>query len=205
MGVEGQMPQAEDHIETLEEPSQLVGELEVAEFAVLLPTQALFVSALSAGEPERHGYSVDDGLHIMLPERVWRTLGFCPSPEAPVKNSTDTYRLLFDPASDNLAGTVWDVLFSETKPQIVMEFIVDHDAGRPVVSISDSWLEWPWWIASDERLEHLTSAQQAYDELADSVDWPKLAEQSATVGPKSALFDAVAKHVAAQAGVADTL
>lgn len=199
------MPKAEDQVETVEEQSQLVGKLEVAEFVVLLPTQALFVCALSAGKPERHGYSVEDGLHIILPERVRRTLGFAPCPAAPVKNSTDTYRLLFDLASDNAAGTYWDLLFSETRPQIVMEFFVGNDEWRPFVSISDSWLEWPWWIARDERLEHLTSAQQAYEELAESVDWPKLAEQSATVGPKSALFDAVAKHLTAQAGVADTL
>ena len=58
------MQQTIKQTEAFEEQDQLVGELEVTEFAVLSPTQALFVSALSAGHPERHGYSLDDRCHI---------------------------------------------------------------------------------------------------------------------------------------------
>jgi hypothetical protein len=51
----------------------------------------------------------------------------------------------------------------------------------------------------------LDKAIASHEALAESVDWPKLAEQSATLGPKSALFEGVAKHIAAQAGVNDAV
>lgn len=199
------MQQAKKQTETFEEQDQLVGELEVTEFAVLSPSQALFVSALSAGHPERHGYYLDDSLQIILPEHVWQSLGFCPSPAAPVKNDVDTYRILFDPISANVEKTYWDLLFSKAKPQIVMEFFVGDDEGRPTVCISDSWLEWPWCISREERLKLLTLAQTACEQLSDEMNWLELSKQSVITGPKSTLFEGVAKHVAAQAGVNDAV
>lgn len=203
--LEGRMPQTIEQTETFEDHDQLVGELEVAEFAVLSPTQALFVSALAAGKPEHDGYYVDDGFQIILPDRVWRALGFYPSPAALVKNGVDTYRMLFDPTSARVKKTYWGMLFSQVKPQIVMEFCLDDDEGRSIVCIADSWLKWPWWIAREERLKHLISAQTAYEKLSDKMNWLELTKQSVITGPKSTLFEGVAKHIAAQVGVNDAV
>ena len=203
--LEGHMPQTIEQTETFENHDQLIGELDVAEFAVLSPTQALFVSALSAGKSEHDGYYVDDGFQIILPDRVWRALGFYPSPAAPVKIGVDTYRMLFDPTSASVKTAYWDLLFSEIKPQIVMEFCVDDDEGWPIVCIADSWLEWPWWIARGERQSCLDFAQKAYEQLFDEINWLELIEQSATTGPKSTLFEGVGKHIAAKVALNDAV
>jgi len=66
-------------------------------------------------------------------------------------------------------------------------------------------LEWPWWPSKEERQEYLVSAQLAYEQLFDEINWLELTKQSATTGPKSALFEELAKHLEAQTGVNETL
>lgn len=203
--MEHPMPQAPDQDEKFDDQDQNVSDLDVAGFAILSPTQALLVSALSASDPERHGYYVDDGFEIILPCRNWQALGFCPSREAPVESGVNTYRLLFKAVAADGKQAYWSFLFPEAEPEIVFEFQVDRESGVSIVSISDGWLEWPWWLSKEERLEYLVSAQQAYEQLFDEINWLELVKQSATTGPKSALFEGVAKHLAAQFGVNDTL
>jgi hypothetical protein len=199
------MPQVEEQHEQFEAQDHNVSDLDVAEFSVLSPTQALFFSALSTGNPERHGYCLDDVFQIILPERVWQALGFCPSLAVPVESAVDTYRLLFAPVSADGRHTYWHNLFPEDAPKIVMEFLVDRGDAPPSVTISDGWLEWPWWFSSEERQSCLEFAQKAYEQLFDEINWLELIEQSATTGPRSALFEGVAEHLAAQTGINDTV
>jgi hypothetical protein len=191
------MPQVTDQHEEFEAQGPNVSDLDVAEFAVLSPTQALFFSALSAGDPERDGYSINDGFEIVLSDRIWKTLGFCPSPATPVESAVDTYRLLFAPVSADIRQTYWASMFPKAAPQIVVEFLVNREDGATSVAISDGWLEWPWWVSSEERQSYLEFAQKAYEQLFDEVNWLELTKKSATTGPKSALFEGVAKHLAA--------
>jgi len=199
------MAQAQDQDEKFDDQDQNVSDLDVAEFAVLSPTQALLVSALSASDPERHAYYVDDGFEILLSDRTWQALGFCPSCEAPVESGVNTYRLLFKAIAADGKQTYWGFLFPKAEPEIVFEFQVDRESGVSIVSISDRWLEWPWWLSKEERQEYLVSAQLAYEQLFDEINWLELTKQSATTGPKSALFEELAKHLEAQTGVNDTL
>ena len=189
------MPQVTDRQEKFEAQDQSVSDLNVAEFAVLSPTQALFVSALSAGDPEHHGYCLDNGFEIVLPNQTWQALGFCPSPTMPVERAVDTYRFLFEPVSADDRQNYWNVLFPEVAPKIVIEFFVGRDDDTPFITILDSWLEWPWWFSNEERQSCLEFAQKAYGQLFEEINWLELTKQSATTGPKSALFEGVAKHL----------
>ena len=178
-----------------------ISDLEIAQFDILSPTQALFVSALSAGDPERHGYVIEDSLEIVLPDRNWQVLGFSPTPTAPAEVEEHKYRVLFAPAFADDRTSFWSFLFSDVAPEIVLEFLVNEEDGSACVRITDGWLEWPWWLSSEERLRYLENAKTAYERLFNDSNWLELIEQSVTTGPKSALFEGVATQLAARSGV----
>lgn len=111
---------------------------------------------------------------------------------------------MYEPLDDCEVG-YWSALFGVTAPALVISYEASSD-GPPIIYRTDyEWLHWPWYVSEEQKLAALDKAIASYEELEESVDWPKLAEQSATVGPKSALFKGVALHLAGKSGVTDTL
>jgi hypothetical protein len=198
---EGDMSQDSDQHDQFEAEHVNISDLEMAQFDILSPTQALFVSALSAGDPEQHGYVFEDSLEIVLPDRNWQVLGFSPTPTAPAEVEEHNYRVLFAPAFTDNRTSFWGCLFPDVAPEIVLEFLVNEEDGSACVRITDGWLEWPWWLSSEERLRYLENAKTAYERLFNDSNWLELIEQSVTTGPKSTLFEGVAKQLAARSGV----
>lgn len=189
------MTNIEHDLEVVEHDSLLAEQVGMAEFSILLPTTALFVSALSAGNPERYGYSLDHGFDIVLPDRVWATLGFRSDRNEIVAGADDTYRVLFHPLKDADQKNYWGTLFPSIKPQLVFEFQKEDTSNGPKITIYDYWIRWPWSVSEEESLQIVQAAEQKREDLDKKIGWLELTKVSATEGPKSALFEGVAKHL----------
>lgn len=175
------------------------------EFEILIPALALISCANSRAMELGGGFGWgENGWQLSWPDEVAQGFGLRPSQSRKYKGEIDVFKVLFEPfVTERLS--IWSNLFHLTAPALVISYKASSDEPPTISPTDEEWLHWPWYVSEEKKLAALDKAIASYEELAESVDWPKLAEQSATIGPKFALFEGVAKHLAAQSGVNDTL
>ena len=175
------------------------------EFTVLLPALALISCAFSRAAELDTGFEWgDDGWMVNWPEEVIRGMGLRPTKARAADDDVDSFCVLYQP-SDDCEESYWSALFGAAAPALVISYEASMDKPPMIYRTDYEWLHWPWYVSEEQKLAALDKAIASHEELEKNVDWPKLAEQSATVGPKSALFEGVVRQLAAQSSVNDTL
>ena len=186
-------------------PEPVVVEEGEGEGPLLLALSALLSSAFHAVDRDEHGYRLEKGLEIDLPERVWQVLGLSVQADDRRKMPDGTWRILLRPDDNSNQHSYWKFLFPNIQPSAVIEFVSDEVNGVVHMSIPGPWLCWPWHVSSEERSAALRDARTASKQLENSIDWLDLTKASVHGGDKAALFIGVANYLSAQSRVNDTL
>lgn len=164
---------------------------------ILLPFNALYASALAHSDVKNGGFNLDDaGLSLSLPEMVTSSIGLTPSGKlvALSRSGEDHFRILLE-ANDTSEASYWATIFGGALPNLVMEFVIVTINDEVSISPYDEWLVWPWQISPEERMAALKEAVQRQERFGEDVNAFELTRLSVTDGPRSLLFDAVAKHL----------
>lgn len=164
---------------------------------ILLPFTALYASAIAHCDVKNGGFNHDDaGLSLSLPEIVTSTIGLTPSGKlvASGRSGENQFRILFE-ANDINEASYWATIFGDTLPNLVMEFVIVTKGDEVSISPYDEWLVWPWHISAEERITALKEAVQRQERFGGDVNVFEITRVAVTDGPRSLLFDVVAKHL----------
>lgn len=182
-----------------EEGSAKTGELteeRSAQYAVTVPFGALYGSATSFVNQEGFSFHLDHaGATLFLPRMVTCTLGVTPvrSTAAVRTDGRDHFRVLFE-ANDTAGRSYWLTVFGTDQPNLVMEFATRVDGADVDIWPYDEWLVWPWHKNSDDRIASLKTARDRQAKFEEDAQISELTRRAAMDGPRSALFEGVAKH-----------
>lgn len=164
------------------------------EHALLLAVGALLSSANSVATEKGGGFRfVPDDLRLTWPDEVQLTMGFKQNKTLVVHEEDGFYRLLFEPCDVGTGHSYWSLLFPNTAPSLVFEYVVDVDDDNAIVPTLDSWLVWPWHVGHSGKATSLGNALAAQTRLEAEIDWLK-ATKASVHEKRPALFDAVAAY-----------
>ena len=170
-------------------------QLAAAQRDVLLPTIALLVSAIRLEDRAEQAAAIQSGRGLQLPDAVWRMIGLGPAAVGSVKVNNNLHRLLLTALNVGPLASYWARLLPMIQPQVVLDIEVVCTDHAILAAVVDYWLDWDWHVSQSQQLQALNAAAEQHRQLAQQIDWIKLAVQSVDQAPSSALLDALQQYL----------
>lgn len=170
-------------------------QLAAAQRDVLLPTIALLVSAIRLQDTAVQAAGIQSGCGLQLSDAVWRMIGLHAADAGSVKVNHNLHRLLLTTSSTAPLASYWTRLFPVIQPQLVLDVELVRTDHAVLTAVVDYWLDWDWQVSPSQQLQALNTAAEQHRQLAQQIDWLKLAAKSVDPASSSALLDALQHYL----------